>query len=61
MGAVPKTRISKSRRGRRRAHQALKRPHLVVCQECGEMKRPHYMCPNCRTYKGLQILPEIEE
>ena len=57
MGAVPKRRISKSRRGRRRAHQALSAIHLVGCPECGELRRPHRMCPNCGTYRGRKILP----
>ncbi len=61
MGAVPKRRISKSRRNRRRAHHALAKIHLVTCPECGEMRRPHRMCPNCGTYKGRQILPGYEE
>ncbi|NCF66133.1 MAG: 50S ribosomal protein L32 [Anaerolineaceae bacterium] len=61
MGAVPKRRISKSRRNRRRAHHALPKIHLVPCPECGEMRRPHRMCPSCGTYKGRQILPGYEE
>jgi large subunit ribosomal protein L32 len=61
MGAVPKRRISKSRRGRRRAHHALVKIHLVPCPECGEMRRQHRMCPSCGMYKGRQILPGYEE
>jgi large subunit ribosomal protein L32 len=57
MGAVPKRRISKSRRGRRRAHQALSAIHLVICPECGELRQPHRMCPNCGTYRGRKVLP----
>lgn len=60
MGAVPKKRISKARRDRRRAHDALTQPHLVVCEECGEMKRPHYACEVCGTYKGIKVLPGVE-
>ncbi|MFW5940345.1 MAG: 50S ribosomal protein L32 [Chloroflexota bacterium] len=56
MGAVPKRKISKSRRNRRRSHHRLDTPVLVVCEECGEMKRPHYMCPVCGTYKGIQVI-----
>ncbi|MCA9992272.1 MAG: 50S ribosomal protein L32 [Ardenticatenaceae bacterium] len=61
MGAVPKHRISKARRDRRRAHDALPPIHLVACDNCGEMKKPHYVCPLCGTYRGRQILPEPEE
>jgi large subunit ribosomal protein L32 len=61
MGAVPKTRISKSRRGKRRAHQALRTYNLVPCPECGEMRRPHHVCLECGTYKGRQILPPLAE
>jgi large subunit ribosomal protein L32 len=61
MGAVPKRRISKSRRNRRRAHDALPKIHLVACPECGDMRRPHRMCPSCGTYKGRKILPGYAE
>ncbi|MFN2223206.1 MAG: 50S ribosomal protein L32 [Candidatus Promineifilaceae bacterium] len=53
--------MSRTRRAKRRTHDSLNAPHLVPCENCGEMKRPHYMCPICRTYNGRQILPEIEE
>ncbi|MCA9937337.1 MAG: 50S ribosomal protein L32 [Anaerolineales bacterium] len=61
MGALPKRKISKARRNRRRAHDSLTPFHLVRCDNCGEMKRPHHMCPHCRTYRGRQILPAFEE
>ena len=61
MGAVPKRRISRTRRAKRRTHDSLTGPHLVDCDNCGEKKRPHYVCPNCGTYGGRQILPEFEE
>ncbi|MGW8318935.1 MAG: 50S ribosomal protein L32 [Candidatus Promineifilaceae bacterium] len=61
MGAVPKRRISRTRRAKRRTHDSLSMPHLVPCPNCGEMKKPHFMCPSCRTYNGRQILPEFEE
>ncbi len=61
MGAVPKRRISKSRRGNRRSHDALKTFHLVECTECGEMRRTHHVCLSCGTYRGRQVLPVTDE
>ena len=59
--ALPKRKISKTRRDKRRTHDKALSFGLIVCDNCGEMKRTHYMCPNCRTYRGRQILPEHEE
>jgi len=61
MGAVPKRRISKARRDRRRAHDFIQPFHLVRCPNCGAMKRSHHMCLECGTYRGREILPAIEE
>ncbi len=60
MGAVPKHRISKARRNRRRSHHALKTFHLVPCPECGTMKRSHHVCLECGMYRDRQILPSAE-
>lgn len=54
--AVPKKKTSKSRRNMRRAHHALKPQGLAECPNCGEMKRPHHMCPSCGHYDGRQVL-----
>jgi large subunit ribosomal protein L32 len=55
----PKRKISKGRRDRRRAHDGLPAMHLVRCPQCGSMRQPHHVCPNCGTYKGEAVL-EIE-
>jgi large subunit ribosomal protein L32 len=60
MGALPKRKISKGRRNRRRAHDALKLESLVVCPSCGEMMRPHRVCLNCGEYRGRQVF-EMED
>jgi large subunit ribosomal protein L32 len=60
MGALPKQRISRHRRGNRRRHIFLTAPALVSCESCRELKRPHHVCPNCGTYRGRQVLV-IEE
>jgi large subunit ribosomal protein L32 len=56
MGAHPKQRISQSRQGKRRRNHFLALPQLMSCPMCGEKKRTHYVCPNCGTYKGRQVL-----
>lgn len=53
---VPKRKLSKSRRNNRRAHHSLTIPNLCPCTECGEMKRPHVVCPYCGMYKGRQVI-----
>jgi len=60
MGALPKRKISKGRRNRRRSHDSLTVTRLIACDSCGEMKLPHIMCPSCRTYRGRQILPSFD-
>ncbi len=60
MGALPKRKLSKGRRGRRRQHDALQPLTLVVCDNCGEKKRPHVACPHCGYYRGREIY-EVEQ
>lgn len=60
MGALPKRKISKGRRNRRRAHDALTPPTLVDCPSCGEKMRPHRVCPNCGQYQGRAVF-EMED
>ena len=54
--AVPKKKISKSRRDMRRSHHALRPPNTVKCSNCGELKRPHHICSACGHYKGREIV-----
>lgn len=56
MGPLPKRKLSKGRRGRRRAHDAIGAPNLVKCSNCQEKMLPHRMCPNCGYYRGRQVL-----
>jgi large subunit ribosomal protein L32 len=52
--------LSKGRRDRRRAHDALQPLHLVKCKQCGSMRLPHHACPDCGSYNGQTVL-DIEE
>lgn len=59
MPPLPKRKHSKSRRNNRRSHDALAGIHLVECPQCHAMHLPHTVCPECGTYKGVQVV-EIE-
>ncbi len=56
MGALPKQRISKARRGRRRSQDRLQMVALTNCSRCGEKKQSHHVCPNCGTYNGIAVI-----
>ncbi len=53
---VPKQRHTKSRRNRRRSHDALKKIKLSSCSKCKEPILPHHFCPFCGTYKGREVI-----
>jgi large subunit ribosomal protein L32 len=42
MGPLPKRKTSKSRRNRRRAHDSLSLPHLVLDSDTGEYRLAHH-------------------
>jgi large subunit ribosomal protein L32 len=56
MTPLPKRKVSKGRRNRRRAHDALVPRTLVQCTNCGEIRRPHHVCPHCGYYKGREVI-----
>jgi large subunit ribosomal protein L32 len=53
--AVPKKRMSKSKSGMRRSHDAIATPNLSACPQCGDPKEPHRVCPSCGHYRGRQV------
>lgn len=53
--AVPKSKISKQRKHKRRSSVwKLEAPTLVACPKCGAYKLPHHLCKACMTYKGKE-------
>ena len=58
--AVPKRKMSKARRDRRRANWKLSVPGMVECPQCHEMKMAHRVCKNCGHYKGKEVV-SVEE
>ena len=57
----PKRKHSSGRRDRRRTHDALTPVSLVACSNCGEMRLPHSVCPNCGHYKGHEVVSVEKE
>jgi large subunit ribosomal protein L32 len=55
--AVPKKKVSPSRRNMRRSHHALSASAYVECPNCGELKRPHHLCEACGHYGGREVVP----
>jgi large subunit ribosomal protein L32 len=39
----------------RRAHHALPLEGSIECSNCGEIKRPHHVCPACGQYDGREV------
>ncbi len=56
MGPLPKRKLSKGRRDRRRSQDALEALNLTQCSNCGEMRLPHTVCPKCGHYKGREVI-----
>jgi large subunit ribosomal protein L32 len=56
VGALPKRKLGKGRKGRRRSHHALPARNLTPCPKCHELRLPHQVCPSCGSYKGVQVI-----
>jgi len=54
--AVPKRKVTRSRRNQRRAHDALGSASYHECANCGELKRPHHVCAACGFYDGREVV-----
>lgn len=54
--AVPKSKISRSKRGMRRSTDALKNPTYVEDKSSGELRRPHHIDLKTGMYRGRQVL-----
>ena len=44
---LPFCKTSKSKKGMRRAHHAVKPVNFNHCPKCGQSKLPHRLCANC--------------
>ena len=58
--AVPKRKISKARRNKRRSHLRSGGSQVSKCSHCKQPKVAHRVCPHCGYYAGVEILEEEE-
>jgi large subunit ribosomal protein L32 len=58
---LPKRRVSKSRRDKRRTGKRLTAPSPSTCADCGEPSMPHRACPSCGSYRGRKVVKTDEE
>ena len=54
--AVPKSKITRSRRGMRRSHDSLNPDTYVEDKDTGELHRPHHIDLKTGMYKGKQVI-----
>ena len=54
--AVPRKKVTRSKRDMRRSHLALVASNVVECPNCGELKRPHHVCGACGFYDGREVM-----
>ena len=60
MFAVPARKVSKTRKRMRRAHNAKDIPGMTKCPSCGEMIKPHRVCPKCGEKKEKNVVETKE-
>ncbi len=54
--AVPKSKVSSSRRGMRRAHDKLNISAYVEDKDTGEIHRPHHIDLKTGMYRGREVI-----
>jgi large subunit ribosomal protein L32 len=59
--AVPRTKVSRMKRGNRRSADALVAPTYVEDKDSGERRRPHHIDLKTGKYRGRQVLPPKAE
>lgn len=60
MGALPKRRLTRSRRHARRSRVRAARPALGRCPTCRSLFMSHRVCPVCGNYRG-ELVQEASE
>ena len=59
--AVPKAKVSKARRDKRRSNVwKLENPGVLTCPKCGAYRLPHRLCKACMTYDG-KVFGQVQQ
>ena len=58
--ALPKRRHSRARGRKRRTNWKLDAPNVIKCENCGQGRLPHHICPACGYYDGRQVIETRE-
>ncbi|TVR23004.1 MAG: 50S ribosomal protein L32 [Anaerolineaceae bacterium] len=62
MGPLPKRKISKTRRNKRRTHDKISLPNLIYDANTDEYRLAHHVGKTSGMYKGRQVIePEDED
>ncbi|HRD55972.1 MAG TPA: 50S ribosomal protein L32 [Parachlamydiaceae bacterium] len=56
--AVPRNRLSNSRKNTKRSHHAKKPKNVHVCSSCSKPKLRHTICQSCGSYAGRVVIAE---
>jgi large subunit ribosomal protein L32 len=59
--AVPKRKLSKSRKRLRRGHHRARAVPSQACPRCGSPKLSHRVCPTCGYYRGKKMVEVSED
>ena len=59
--AVPKSKVTKSRRGMRRSHDRLDAASYVEDKQSGNLRRNHHIDLKTGMYGGRQVLPPQDD
>jgi large subunit ribosomal protein L32 len=59
--AVPKRKISRTNRDKRRTHDRIKIVNIVECPRCHSKKLAHHVCQSCGYYKNTEIIPQEKD
>jgi len=59
--AVPKRKVSPSKRGMRRSADALKAPTYIEDKDSGELRRPHHIDLKTGMYRGRRVITKKAE